>query len=179
MPMLAKTWMATKEQGPQLQDWYIIDGDAQIVGRLATQIATILMGKHKPTYTPHVDCGGNVIVTNVARLRFSGGEMQHPKVPYFSTKMQKKTYSNYTGYPSGLKVRSALHVWEKNPEKILREAVRRMLPKNKLGRQMLKKLRLFAGAEHNHQAQQPLPFPEHMLPKHKPSRHKSPATSGE
>ena len=165
MPMLAKTWNATKEQAPEIRDWYALDADGYVVGRLATQIATVLMGKHKPTYTPHVDCGGNVIVTNVERLKFTGSEMQHSKVPYYSTKMANKTYDSYSGYPSGRKVRSALQVWENKPEEILREAVRRMLPKNKLGRQMLTKLRLFVGPEHTHQAQNPQPFPAHLLPK--------------
>lgn len=165
MPMIAKTWVSTKEDAPERRDWYFVDGDSQIVGRLATQIATVLMGKHKATYTPHVDCGGYVVVTNVERVRFTGGEMQHPKVPYFSTKMANKDYASYSGFPGGRRVRSAAQVWEKRPEMILREAVRRMLPKNKLGRQMLSKLKLFVGPEHPHQAQQPQPFPEHLAPK--------------
>ena len=165
MPMLAKTWMATKEQAPELRDWYAVDGDGQIVGRLATAIATVLMGKHKATYTPHVDCGGNVIVTNVEKVRFTGGEMQHPDVPFYSTKMAKKTYDSYSGFPGGRRVRSAVNVWQTAPERILREAVRRMLPKSKLGRQMLKKLKLVAGPEHSHQAQTAIDFPAHLLPK--------------
>ena len=165
MPMLARTWMAKKEQAEDLRDWYVVDADAQIVGRLATQIALILMGKHKATYTPHVDCGGYVIVTNVERVAFTGGEMAHPKLPYYSTKMASKTYASYSGYPGGLRTRSAVNVWETAPDRILREAVRRMLPKNKLARQMLKKLKLFVGPEHTHQSQQPVDFPAHMLPK--------------
>ena len=165
MPMLAKTWMAKSEQKEDLRDWYVLDGEGQIVGRIASQIATVLMGKHKATYTPHVDCGGAVVVTNVEKVAFSGNDMQHPDVPYFSTKMAAKTYDSYSGYPSGRRVRSAENVWQTAPDRILREAVRRMLPKNKLGRQMLKKLKLFVGPEHTHQAQQCLPFPEHLLPK--------------
>lgn len=164
MPMLAKTWMATKEQAPKLRDWYVVDADGQIVGRLATAIATVLMGKHKATYTPHVDCGGNVIVTNVEKVRFTGGEMQHPQLPFYSTKMAAKTYQTYSGFPSGRRVRSAVNVWQTAPDRILREAVRRMLPKSKLGRQMLMKLKLFVGPEHAHQAQTAVEFPAHLLP---------------
>jgi large subunit ribosomal protein L13 len=165
MPMLAKTWTAKKEQAESLRDWYAIDAEGVVVGRLATALATILMGKHKATYTPHVDCGGHVIVTNVEKIAFTGGEMVHPDVPYYSTKMASKTYASYSGYPSGLRVRSAVNVWKTAPERILSEAVRRMLPKNRIGRQMLKKLRLFVGPEHTHQAQQPIEFPAHLAPK--------------
>ena len=165
MPMLAKTWMAKKEQADELRDWYVLDVEGQIVGRIASQIATVLMGKHKATYTPHVDCGGAVVVTNVEKVSFTGNEMAHPDVPYFSTKMARKTYDHYSGYPSGRRVRSAVNVWKTAPDRILREAVRRMLPKNRLGRQMLKKLKLFVGPEHTHQAQQPVDFPAHVLPR--------------
>ena len=167
MPRLAKTWMATRELAPESREWFTVDADGQIVGRLATQLATVLMGKHKATYTPHVECGDGVIVTNVDRVRFTGNEMQHPRLPYHSTKMASKEYARYSGYPSGLRVRTAIQIWEKNPERILREAVRRMLPKNRLGRQMLKKLKLYTGSEHPHQAQQPRPLPEYLMPKYK------------
>lgn len=165
MPMLAKTWVAKKEEAEDLRDWYHLDGDGQIVGRVATAIATVLMGKHKATYTPHVDCGGGVIVTNVEKVSFTGGEMAHPDVPYYSTKMARKTYDSYSGYPGGRRVRSAVNVFQTAPERILREAVRRMLPKSKLGRQMLKKLKLVVGPEHGHQAQKPEDFPQWLLPK--------------
>ena len=165
MPMIAKTWMAKKEQAGDLRDWYVIDGDGHIVGRLATAIATALMGKHKATYTPHVDCGAAVIVTNVEKVSFTGGEMTHPDVPYYSTKMARKTYDSYSGYPGGRRVRSAVNVFQTAPERILKEAVRRMLPKNKLGRHMLKKLKLVVGPEHGHQAQKPVDFPAHLVPK--------------
>lgn len=167
MPMLAKTWMATKEQAPKIRDWYVLDAEGQVVGRLATAIATVLMGKHKATYTPHVDCGGNVIVTNVEKVRFTGSEMAHPEVPFYSTKMAAKTYQSYSGYPSGRRVRSAVNVWQTAPDRILREAVRRMLPKSKLGRQMLMKLKLVAGPEHPHQAQTAAEFPAYLMPKTK------------
>ena len=165
MPMLTTTWNAKKEDAEGIRDWYVVDGEGQIVGRFATAIATVLMGKHKATYTPHVDCGGAVIVLNVEKVAFTGGEMVHPEVPYYSTKMANKSYDSYSGYPGGRRVRSAVNVWQTAPERILKEAVRRMLPKNKLGRQMLKKLKLVVGTEHNHQAQDPVDFPAHLLPK--------------
>lgn len=164
MPMLARTWMAKKEEAESLRDWYVLDADGLIVGRLATQVALVLMGKHKATYTPHVDCGGYVVVTNVERVAFTGAEMAHPELPYYSTKMANKKYASYSGYPGGLRVRSAVNVWQTAPDRILHEAVRRMLPKNKLGRQMLKKLKLFVGPEHSHQSQQPVAFPAHLQP---------------
>ena len=163
MLALGKSWMAKKEEVCN-PDWFVVDADGQIVGRLATQIATVLMGKHKAGYTPHVNSGDCVIVTNVERVRFTGGAMEHAEVPYLSTKMAKKSYARYTGYPGGRRVRTAVETWQRKPELILREAVRRMLPKNKLASQMLKRLRLFVGPEHSHQAQQPKPFPAHLLP---------------
>lgn len=155
-----KTYMARKEDvAPK---WYVVDADGRIVGRLAAKIATVLMGKHKPTYTPHVECGDFVIVVNAERVRFSGGGLAHPEHPYFTTKMLKKTYEKYTGYPGGRRITTAARLWERHPERILREAVRRMLPKNKLGRRMLDKLKLHVGPEHPHQAQQPEELPEHL-----------------
>lgn len=159
---VAKSYMAKKETFQP--EWYVLDADGMIVGRLATKLATVLMGKHKPTYTPHVDTGDFVIVLNADRVRFSGTPVAHPKMPYYTKKAENKTYEHYTGYPSGRRVQSAAEVYEKHPEKILHEAVRRMLPKNKLGRQMLKKLKLVVGSEHSHQAQQPQELPEHLRP---------------
>ena len=160
MSAATKTYLAKKEEvRPQ---WYVVDADGQIVGRLATRLATILMGKHKPTYTPHVLSGDCVVVVNADRVRFSGKSLSHPEHPNFTTKMLTKTYERYTGYPSGRRVVSAADVFERHPERILREAVRRMLPKNKLGRSMLKMLKLYCGPEHPHQAQQPHELPEHL-----------------
>lgn len=145
--------------------WFVADADNQIVGRLATKIATVLMGKHKPTYTPHVDTGDYVIVVNCDKVRFSGRELAHDAHPYFSEKMLNKTYSTYSGYPSGLKVVTAEKKLERGQStEVLSEAVRRMLPKNKLGRQMLKKLKLYAGPTHDHQSQQPQEMPAHLMP---------------
>jgi large subunit ribosomal protein L13 len=124
------------------QKWLIVDATDKVVGRLASDIAVALMGKHRPTYTPHVDTGDFVIVTNVEKVTFSGN------------KWDRKTYSWYTGYP-GQKTITARARLERTPERILREAVRRMLPKSKLGVQMLTKLKLFVGPDHVHQAQQP------------------------
>ena len=125
--------------------WFIIDGSDQIVGRLASQIATVLMGKHRPTYTPHVDTGDYVIVTNCDKVKFTG------------KKWEQKTYAWYTGYPRQRTITAEKRL-EKSPERILQEAVRRMLPKNKLATKMLDKLKLYTGSEHPHQAQQPEEF---------------------
>lgn len=159
---MGKTFMAKKETVEP--NWFILDADGFIVGRLATKIAMVLMGKHKPTYTPHVDCGDCLVVLNAGRVRFSGHDLAHPDHPYFTTKMQKKTYDRYSGYPGGRTVTSAEDVWARHPEKILEEAVRRMLPKSKLGRAMLKKLKLFTGTEHPHQAQNPQELPDYLRP---------------
>ena len=157
---MSTTYMAKKESvRPR---WYVADADGEIVGRFATRLATILMGKHKPTYTPHVDCGDYLVVVNVERVRFSGAPVAHKSHPYFTQKMLKKEYDSYSGYPGGRKVRTAAQILDSHPERILHEAVRRMLPKNKLGRQMLKKLKLCVGPTHSHQAQQPQELPEHL-----------------
>jgi large subunit ribosomal protein L13 len=124
------------------QKWLLVDATDKIVGRLSTRLATILMGKHRPVYTPHVDTGDYIVVINAEKVVFSG------------KKWDQKKYTWYTGYP-GQRSITAGRRRELQPELILREAVRRMLPKNKLGRQMLKKLKIFAGTDHPHQAQQP------------------------
>ena len=160
MPAMTGSYMAKKET--VAPEWFVVDADSQIVGRLATKIATILMGKHKPGYTPHVDTGDYVVVTNVERLRFGGKGLAHPRHPFHTTKMATKTYEHYTGFPDGRKVRTAIEVWERKPEMILEEAVRRMLPKNKLGRKMLLKLKMYSGPQHPHQSQQPKDLPEHL-----------------
>jgi large subunit ribosomal protein L13 len=126
------------------EKWWHVDATDQIVGRLASELAVILMGKHRPTYTPHVDTGDFIVVTNVEKIKFSGN------------KWDKKHYTWYTGY-TGLRSETAANRRDRRPELILTEAVRRMLPKNKLATQMLKKLKVYAGSEHPHQAQQPEP----------------------
>ncbi len=135
--------------------WYVVDGSDLVVGRLAVKIATILMGKHRPTYTPHVACGDFVIVINADKVRFTGQRMSHDSHPNFTKKMAVKEYQHYTGYPSGRKVVTGAEILKKKPTFILHEAVRRMLPKNKLQAVMLTRLKLFAGNQHTHQAQQP------------------------
>ena len=138
--------------------WYIIDGTDQIVGRLAVKIANILMGKHRPTYTPHVPCGDFIVVINADKVRFSGQLMAHDTHSSFTKKMAVKEYQHYTGYPSGRKVVKGATILERKPTFFLHEAVRRMLPKNKLQAVMLGKLKLYAGDKHPHQAQQPEPL---------------------
>src|SRR5436190_8662274 len=124
--------------------WFLVDATDKVVGRLASEIAMILMGKHRPTYTPHVECGDFVIVVNAEKIAFSG------------KKWQLKEYRWYTGY-HGLQIETAEHRRDRRPELIISEAVRRMLPKNKLATKMLAKLKVYAGAEHPHQAQDPQP----------------------
>lgn len=144
--------------------WYVVDADAQLVGRLASRLAMVLMGKHKPEYTPHVECGDFVIVLNANKVRFSGKSLAHAEHPNFTTKMAKKVYERYTGYPGGRRFVSGTEMLARHPERIITEAVRRMLPKNKLGRHMLAKLKVYAGTEHPHQSQQPQPLPAHLMP---------------
>ena len=124
-------------------EWFVIDATDKVVGRLAVQIATILRGKHRPDYTPHVDTGDFVIVVNADKVRFTG------------KKLQTKTYQWYTRYPGGLKVVKARDWMQTHPDRILREAVRRMVPRNPLGRQQMTKLKIYPGPSHPHQAQQP------------------------
>jgi large subunit ribosomal protein L13 len=126
--------------------WFVIDATDQVVGRLAVQIATILRGKHRPEYTPHLDTGEFVIVINAEKVRFTGN------------KMQTKEYHWYTRYPGGYKTATARDLITTNPERILREAVKRMVPRNKLGRQQMTKLKIYAGPTHEHQAQKPVEF---------------------
>ncbi|MCS7015243.1 MAG: 50S ribosomal protein L13 [Gemmatales bacterium] len=126
--------------------WYLIDASNQVVGRLAVVIARILMGKYKPEFTPHTDTGDFVVVVNSEKVRFTG------------KKWDQVYYEWFSGYPGGRKVRTAREMLQRNPTKILREAVRRMLPKNKLGRRMLLKLKIYTGPQHPHQAQQPIPL---------------------
>ena len=157
------TYMA--RPGELDRKWYVVDAAGIPLGRLASVIAHILRGKHKPIYTPHVDTGDYVVVVNCDKIKFTGKELAHDSHPYFSRKMQEKSYAKYSGYPSGLKNVTAEQKLERGQSsQVLSEAVRRMLPKNKLGRQMLKKLKLYSGPTHDHQAQQPQEWPEYLLP---------------
>jgi large subunit ribosomal protein L13 len=123
------------------RDWILVDADGQVLGRLATRVAEILRGKGKPNYTPHLDLGDHVVVTNASKVKVTG------------RKPQQKKYIRYSGYPGGLKVKSMRDMLEHKPEEVVMRAVRGMLPHTKLGRQQLKKLRIYSGPEHLHQAQ--------------------------
>jgi len=136
-----KTFMAKKEQVEP--KWVLVDATDAILGRMATKIAPILMGKTKPEYTPHVDTGDYVVVVNAEKIRVTG------------KKAEMKEYDYYTHFPGGHKYVSFAEMMAKKPEKVIELAVKRMLPKNKMGKQMLKKLKVYRGAEHQHQAQQP------------------------
>jgi len=123
--------------------WYVIDADGEVVGRLASRIATVLRGKHKPDYTPHFDNGDYVIVVNADKVRFTG------------QKMSKKVYLRHTGYPGGQRSATPADLLDRKPELVLQNAIKGMLPKTRLGRAQIKKLHLYAGPEHPHTAQQP------------------------
>lgn len=126
--------------------WYVVDADDRVLGRLATEIARVLRGKHKPSYTPHVDGGDFVIVVNAQKVRLTG------------RKREQKAYYRHTGYPGGIRSVTAGRLLETAPERVIEAAVRGMLPKNRLGRQMFRKLKVYAGPEHPHAAQQPEPL---------------------
>ena len=139
--MLDKTFAP---KGKEIRrDWFVVDATDKVLGRLATEIARILRGKHKPAYAPFIDMGDHVVVVNAEKVRITG------------RKSEQKRYYRHTGYPGGIRVDEYKAVLEKHPERILQKAVRGMLPHNTLGRQMFKKLRVYAGPEHKHQAQRP------------------------
>jgi large subunit ribosomal protein L13 len=138
-----KSSLLTKEAAEAQREWYVVDLKDQVLGRAATRIASVLRGKHKPTYTPHVDCGDFVIVVNAEKVKLTG------------QKRASKLYRRHTGFPGGVKVATADQVLATHPDRAIREAVWGMLPKNRLGRKLLKKLKVYAGAEHVHGAQQP------------------------
>jgi large subunit ribosomal protein L13 len=127
--------------------WYVVDATDQVLGRLAARIATVLMGKNKPQYTPHIDTGDFVIVTNADKVKVTG------------KKREQQVYQSYSYYPSGLKEWTMQQVLDRHPERVLEAAVRRMMPKTKLGRHMMSRLKLYAGPTHKHQAQMPEPLP--------------------
>ena len=139
-----KTFSAKKEE--VVHDWFQVDAETETLGHLATKIAHILRGKHKPIYTPHVDTGDFIVVTNAEKIKLTG------------KKLQDKQYYRHTGYPGGIRSVNVEELLEKKPEMVIMKAVRGMLPKNRLGRQMIKKLKIYAGKDHPHQAQQPKPL---------------------
>ena len=126
--------------------WYVVDAEGKTLGRLASEIASVLRGKNKPTFTPHVDCGDNVIVVNAEKVAVTG------------KKLKEKVYVTYSGFPGGKKEVTLREMLDKKPEDVVRHAVKGMLPKGKLGRQMFKKLHVYAGPEHKHAAQKPEPL---------------------
>jgi len=128
------------------RNWYVVDGTNQTVGRMCAKIASVLRGKNKAYFTPHVDCGDYVIVTNCDKIRFTGN------------KLEEKTYINYSGYPGGKKEEAAGDLLKRRPDVIIERAVKGMLPKNRLGRKMYKKLFVYAGSEHPHSAQNAKPL---------------------
>ena len=130
--------------------WYVIDASGLHLGRLATRIAHVLRGKHKPTFTPHVETGDYVVVVNASKIELTG------------SKLDTKRYYRYSGYPGGLKAAVARTVREEDPERMIVEAVKGMLPKNRLARQVIKKLKVYGAGEHPHTAQNPQPFPAHV-----------------
>ena len=136
-----KTFSAKNEE--VVRDWYLVDANNKTLGRLSTEIASRLRGKHKPIFTPHVDTGDYIVVINASKIRVTGN------------KMKDKMYYKHTGYIGNLKSMNLSTMLEKNPERVLMKSVRGMLPKNKLGRSMLSKLKVYAGPDHPHVAQQP------------------------
>jgi large subunit ribosomal protein L13 len=136
-----KTISAKKESVEK--NWWIVDADSRVLGRVASEVAKIIRGKHKPSFTPHVDCGDNVIVINAEKIRMTGD------------KMNSKEYISHSGYPGGQKRLSPKQVMAKKPERIFEYAIKGMLPKNRLGRQLFKNLHVYAGDQHPHEAQNP------------------------
>jgi large subunit ribosomal protein L13 len=139
-----KTYVATPAN--RQRDWYVVDAEGKTLGRLATQIADMLRGKRKPEYTPHCDTGDFVVVINAEKVRVTG------------RKMEQKLYWRHSGYPGGIRSRTLAEMLDRQPEEVLRKAVKGMIPRNKLGRAQLRKLKVYAGTEHPHAAQQPKPI---------------------
>jgi large subunit ribosomal protein L13 len=136
-----KTISANKENADK--QWFVVDAEGQTLGRLASKVARIIRGKHKPNFTPHADCGDNVIVVNAEKVSFSGA------------KLVDKEYVRYTGYPGGQRFTTAREMLAKHPERMVEKAIKGMLPKNTLGRQLFTNLKVYKGTEHNHEAQKP------------------------
>lgn len=144
MNKLAKTYV-TKEKDIE-RNWYVVDAQGQILGRLASRVATILMGKHKPIFTRNLDVGDHVIVINASKVVLTG------------RKLEEKKYYHHSGYPGGLKEETYGDLMARKPEFVVEKAIKNMLPHNKLGRQMYRKLKVYAGSDHSHQAQKPIPL---------------------
>ena len=138
---MGDTYMAKPKELPVT--WYVVDAEGQVLGRLAAEVARVLRGKHRPTFTPSVDTGEHVIVVNAAKVRVTGG------------KLEDKMYYRHSGYPGGLRAESLKDALRRHPERVIETAVRGMLPKNRLGRQLFRKLKVYAGPDHPHGAQRP------------------------
>jgi large subunit ribosomal protein L13 len=138
-----KTYSAKPDEARASQKWHIVDAEGVTLGRLASQVARLIMGKHKPMYTPHVDCGDYVIVVNASKIRATGN------------KMTEKMYAHHSLYTGGFKESSLRNVLERRPERAIKEAVWGMIPHSRLGRKMIKKLKVYGGPEHEHAAQKP------------------------
>jgi len=143
---MQKTFLLKKEDAAKERKWYLIDAEGKILGKLAVVIANTLRGKNKRTFTPHVDAGDYVVVVNAEKVAVTG------------EKLKKKMYYHYSGYHGGLKQRTLEEMLARRPEEVIRQAVKRMLPKNRLAEEIIKKLKVFAGAKHSHAAQQPIPL---------------------
>ena len=142
--MSTKTYVATPST--RQRDWYVVDAEGKTLGRLATQIANALRGKRKPEYTPHIDTGDFVVVVNAEKIVVTG------------KKLQDKRYYRHSGYPGGLRSRSLTEMLDRQPEEVIRKAVKGMLPRNRLARAQITKLKVYAGPDHPHAAQQPKPL---------------------
>jgi large subunit ribosomal protein L13 len=141
MTTAVKTYQANAQD--RQRDWYVVDAEGKTLGRLATQLADVLRGKRKPTYTPHVDVGDFVVVVNAEKIRVTGN------------KLAAKRYFRHTGYPGGIRSRTLGEMLERRPEEVIRKAVKGMLPRNRLARQQINKLKVYAGPDHPHAAQKP------------------------
>jgi large subunit ribosomal protein L13 len=139
-----KTVSANKETANK--KWLLVDAEGQTVGRLASKVAKLVRGKHKPNFTPHADCGDNVIVVNAEKVSFSG------------TKLENKEYVRYTGYPGGQRSLTAQELLKRNPERVIEKAIKGMLPKNTLGRELFRNVKVCTGTDHKHEAQKPEAF---------------------
>jgi large subunit ribosomal protein L13 len=148
MSMTRTTKNLSAEAARAARRWYIADADGKVLGRLASRLASVLRGKTNPGFSPHVDAGDFVVVVNAAKVRLTG------------QKLAKKLYVRHTGYPGGVRRASAGELLSKHPTRVIREAVEGMLPKNRLGRRLVTKLKVYAGPDHPHQAQKPVPLPE-------------------
>ena len=148
MAMTRTTRNLSAQDARAARRWYIADADGKVLGRLATHVASVLAGKTNPTYSPHVDAGDFVIVVNAAKIRLTG------------QKLAKKEYVRHTGWPGGVRRARADEVLAKHPTRLVRAAVTGMLPRNRLGRRLATKLKIYAGPEHPHRAQKPVPLPE-------------------